>query len=110
MNPANGFRVAMRSLNNGRIGLGTGSVGGAKKLLDLTIDHVKERRKSGQPLADFEPVQDKIRRMVSDRFGLESMTYLTCRLVDAGGPDYSLESAVCKVAGPNSSGTPPTAR
>ena len=42
--PGEGFRVAMQILNNGRIGLGTGSVGGAKKLLDLTIDHVKERR------------------------------------------------------------------
>src|SRR5262249_49462296 len=85
-----GFRVAMQVLNNGRIGLGTGSVGGAKKLLDLTIDHVKEREQFGQPLADFELVQDKIGWMVSYLFGLESLTYLPCGLVDAGIPDYSL--------------------
>ena len=97
--PGEGFRVAMQILNNGRIGLGTGSVGGAKKLLDLTIDHVKERRQFGQPLADFELVQDKIGWMVSYLFGLESMCYLTCGLVDAGVPDYSLESAICKVSG-----------
>jgi acyl-CoA dehydrogenase family member 9 len=97
--PGEGFRVAMQILNNGRIGLGTGSVGGAKKLLDLAIEHVKERRQFGQPLADFELVQDKIGWMVSYLFGLESMTYLTCGLVDAGVPDYSLESAVCKVSG-----------
>jgi acyl-CoA dehydrogenase family member 9 len=97
--PGEGFRVAMQILNNGRIGLGTGSVGGAKKLLDLTIDHVKERRQFGQPLAEFELVQDKIGWMVSYLFGLESMCYLTCGLVDAGVPDYSLESAVCKVSG-----------
>jgi len=97
--PGQGFRVAMQILNNGRIGLGTGSVGGAKKLLDLSIDHVKERRQFGQPLADFELVQDKIGWMVSFLFGLESMCYLTCGLVDAGVPDYSLESAVCKVSG-----------
>jgi acyl-CoA dehydrogenase family protein 9 len=89
----------MQVLNNGRIGLGTGSVGGAKKLLDLAIDHVKERRQFGQPLADFELVQDKIGWMVSYLFGLESMTYLTCGLVDRGVPDYSLESAICKVSG-----------
>ena len=89
----------MQILNNGRIGLGTGSVGAAKKLLDLTIDHVKERQQFGQPLADFELVQDKIGWMVSYLFGLESMTYLTCGLVDAGVPDYSLESAICKVSG-----------
>jgi acyl-CoA dehydrogenase family member 9 len=97
--PGDGFRVAMQVLNNGRIGLGTGSVGGAKKLLDLAIEHVKERRQFGQPLADFELVQDKIGWMVSYLFGLESMTYLTCGLVDAGVPDYSLESAICKVSG-----------
>ena len=97
--PGQGFRVAMQVLNNGRIGLGTGSVGGAKKLLDLSIEHVKERRQFGQPLADFELVQDKIGWMVSYLFGLESMTYLTCGLVDAGVPDYSLESAICKVSG-----------
>jgi acyl-CoA dehydrogenase family protein 9 len=89
----------MQILNNGRIGLGTGSVGAAKQLLDMTIDHVKERRQFGQPLADFELVQDKIGWMVSYLFGLESMTYMTCGLVDAGVPDYSLESAICKVSG-----------
>jgi acyl-CoA dehydrogenase family protein 9 len=37
--------------------------------------------------------------MVSYLFGLESMTYLTCGMVDEGVPDYSLESAICKVSG-----------
>jgi acyl-CoA dehydrogenase family member 9 len=97
--PGEGFRIAMQILNNGRIGLGTGSVGASKKLLDLSIDHVKERRQFGQPLADFELVQDKIGWMVSNLFGLESMCYLTCGLVDAGVEDYSLESAICKVSG-----------
>jgi acyl-CoA dehydrogenase family protein 9 len=96
--PGEGFRVAMHVLNNGRIGLGTGSVGATKGLLDRTIEHVKERRQFGHPLADFELVQDKIGWMVSYLFGLESMCYLTCGLVDAGVPDYSLESAICKVS------------
>ena len=97
--PGDGFRIAMHILNNGRIGLGTGSVGAAKGLLDRTIAHVKERRQFGRPLADFELVQDKIGWMVSYLFGLESMCYLTCSLVDEGVPDYSLESAICKVSG-----------
>jgi acyl-CoA dehydrogenase family protein 9 len=96
--PGEGFRIAMHILNNGRIGLGTGSVGATKGLLDRAIDHVKERRQFGRPLADFELVQDKIGWMVSYLFGLESMCYLTCGLVDAGVADYSLESAICKVA------------
>ncbi len=97
--PGEGFRIAMQVLNNGRIGLGTGSVGAAKGLLDRTIEHVKERRQFDQPIADFELVQDKVGWMVSYLFGLESMCYLTCGLVDNGIEDYSLESAICKVSG-----------
>ena len=97
--PGDGFRIAMSILNNGRIGLGTGSVGAAKKLLDLTIDHVKEREQFDQPIANFELVQEKVGWMVSYLFGLESMAYMTCGLVDRGVEDYSLESAICKVSG-----------
>ena len=97
--PGDGFRIAMHILNNGRLSLGTGSVGAAKKLLDLAIEHASERRQFGMPLADFELVQDKIAWMVSYLFGLESMTYLTCGMVDRKVPDYSLESAICKVSG-----------
>jgi alkylation response protein AidB-like acyl-CoA dehydrogenase len=97
--PGEGFRLAMHVLNNGRLSLGTGSVGAAKWLLDEAIDHVKTRRQFGRPLADFELVQDKIGWMVSYLFGLESMCYLTTGLVDAGVPDYSVESAICKVSG-----------
>jgi acyl-CoA dehydrogenase family member 9 len=97
--PGEGFRIAMQILNTGRLSLGTGSVGGAKFLLDQTIRHVKERRQFGMPLADFELVQDKIGWAVSYLFGLESMAYLSTGLVDQGVEDYSLESAICKVAG-----------
>src|SRR5919197_405374 len=48
--PGDGFKIAMNVLNNGRLSLGTGSVGGAKRLLDLAIDHVRERRQFGRPL------------------------------------------------------------
>ena len=96
--PGEGFRIAMHTLNNGRMSLGTGSVGGTKILLDKVIDHVKERRQFGMPLAEFELVQDKIGWMVSYLFGLEAMAYMTTGLVDAGVPDYSLESAIVKVA------------
>jgi acyl-CoA dehydrogenase family member 9 len=97
--PGEGFRIAMEILNNGRIGLGTGSVGATKDLLNRAINHVNERRQFGQPLANFELVQEKIAWMVSYLFGLESMCYLTCGLVDQGVEDYSLESAICKVSG-----------
>src|SRR4051794_3260031 len=97
--PGEGFRIAMSILNNGRLSLGTGSVGASKWMLDRIIRHVREREQFGMPLADFELVQEKIGWMVAFTFGLESMSYLTTGLVDAGIPDYSLESAICKVAG-----------
>src|SRR5256714_1161763 len=97
--PGEGFHIAMHILNNGRLSLGTGSVGATKGLLDRVIEHPTHRKQFGQPLAEFELVQDKIAWMVSYLFGLESMTYLTCGMVDAGVPDYSLESAICKVSG-----------
>ncbi len=97
--PGEGFHIAMHVLNNGRLSLGTGSVGATKGLLDRVIEHTTERRQFGRALADFELVQDKIAWMVSYLFGLESMAYLTCGMVDEGVPDYSLESAICKVSG-----------
>jgi acyl-CoA dehydrogenase family protein 9 len=97
--PGEGFRIAMAILNNGRIGLGTGSVGGAKMLIDMVLAHVTEREQFGKPLADLELVQEKIGWMVSYLFGVESMCYLTTGLVDRGVQDYSLESAICKISG-----------
>jgi acyl-CoA dehydrogenase family protein 9 len=97
--PGEGFKIAMQVLNNGRLGLGTGSVGLAKRLLDLAIDHVKTREQFGRPLADFDMVEDKIAWMVSYLFGLESMAYMTTGLVDSGVADYSIESAMAKIAG-----------
>ncbi len=97
--PGDGFRIAMQILNNGRMSLGTGAVGLTKWLLDLTIDHVKERHQFGKPIADFDMVEDKIGWMVSYLFGLESMAYLSTGLVDGGIEDYSVESAMAKIAG-----------
>ncbi|MCM3500106.1 acyl-CoA dehydrogenase family protein, partial [Staphylococcus capitis] len=56
--PGDGFTIAMNFLNDGRMSLGTGTVGAVKKLLDLAIVHVHEREQFGQPLAEFELVQE----------------------------------------------------
>ncbi len=94
-----GFSIAMSVLNNGRMSLGTSAVGLFKAMLELSIDHTTTRRQFGRPLADFELVQEKLSWMVSYLYGLESMAYLTTGLVDRGVPDYSLESAMAKIAG-----------
>ncbi|MDX1658091.1 MAG: acyl-CoA dehydrogenase family protein [Nitriliruptorales bacterium] len=97
--PGDGFRVAMHILNNGRMSLGTGSVGAMKGVLDLAIDHTLQREQFGRPLAEFELVEEKVSWMTSYLYGLESMCYLATGLVDQGVKDYSLESAMLKVAG-----------
>jgi len=94
-----GFRIAVEVLNNGRMSLGAGSVGATKGLLDLALEHVTHRRQFGRPLAEFELVQEKLAWMVAYLYGLEATGYLATGLVDRGVPDYSLESAMIKVAG-----------
>lgn len=96
--PGDGFRIAMAILNNGRLSLGAGCVGVAKKLLQLSSEHVQDREQFGQPLADFPLVQEKLGWMASYLYGLEAMTYLTTGLVDLGVSDSMLESAAVKVA------------
>jgi acyl-CoA dehydrogenase family member 9 len=97
--PGDGFRIAMNVLNNGRMSLGTGSIGAVKKLIDLTVDHLHERRQFGQRLADFELVQEKVAWMTTQLYGLEATAYLTTGMMDDGVEDVSLESAMIKIAG-----------
>ncbi|MEX2425031.1 MAG: acyl-CoA dehydrogenase family protein [Acidimicrobiia bacterium] len=93
-----GFRIATAVLNTGRMSLGSGAVGGARLLLDLAVEHVTRREQFGQPLADFALVKEKIGWLASYTYGIESMTYLTTGLVDAGVEHIDLESAMVKVS------------
>jgi len=94
-----GFKVAMGVLNNGRIGLAAGCIGMSKELIRMAIERVGERRAFKKTLGEFGLIKDKIAGMLARTYALESMTYLTCGLIDAGVSDYSLESAICKVHG-----------
>lgn len=95
--PGRGFHVAMEVLNSGRLGLAAGCVGSCRKLIKLSVDRVSERKAFGRPIGEFGLIKDKIAMMMADTFAIESMTYLTAGLVDSRVPDYSLESAICKV-------------
>ena len=94
-----GFKVAMDVLNNGRLGLAAGAVGSCKKLIQMAVARCNDRRAFGRPIGEFGMVKEKIARMMCETWALESMTYLTTGLIDAGVPDFSLESAICKVFG-----------
>lgn len=92
-----GFKVAMEVLNLGRLGLAAGCVGGCKELVRLSVEHAKNRRQFGQPIANFEMIKKKIARMAAETYAAESMVYLTTGLADRKGIDFSLESAICKI-------------
>jgi acyl-CoA dehydrogenase family protein 9 len=94
-----GFKVAMEVLNSGRLGLAAGCVGGCKTMLQMAVERTQERKAFGRTIGDFGMIKEKISRMMCETYALESMTYLTTGLIDAGVPDYSLESAICKVFG-----------
>jgi acyl-CoA dehydrogenase family member 9 len=97
--PGRGFKVAMQVLDSGRLGLASGCTGLCKRLIKMAVDRCKERRAFGRPIGEFGLVKDKIAMMMADTWALESMTYLTTGMVDAGVEDFSIESAICKVYG-----------
>lgn len=94
-----GFKVAMEVLTSARLALASSCIGAAKRLLRMAVERATERKTFGRSIAEFPMVKDKIAQMSAEIFALESMTYLTTGLVDAGRTDFSIESAICKVFG-----------
>jgi acyl-CoA dehydrogenase family protein 9 len=94
-----GFKVAMEVLTSARLALASSCIGSSKRLLRLAVERATERKTFGRSISEFPLVKDKIATMSADIFALESMTYLTTGLVDAGRSDFSIESAICKVFG-----------
>ncbi len=92
-----GFKLAMEILNSGRMGLAAGCIGSSKKMLKASIQHANERKQFGKPIGEYGMIKEKIARMVLEIFVMESMVYMSTAMVDRHDPDYSLESAICKV-------------
>ncbi len=92
-----GFKVAMKILNSGRTGLGGGSVGAMKRLIEASVQHARDRVQFGQPIASFGLVRRKIGQMVIDCYAAESTVNLVAGLVDRGFEEYAVEAAISKV-------------
>jgi len=115
-----GHKIAFNVLNIGRWKLGAACVGGCKRILEYTTKYVKERKQFGQPLADFEAVQEMIADMVVRTFVTESMMYRyagtlddAISTLDRESPDfdkkrlktieeYAIEASIAKVFGSES--------
>ncbi|KIG13928.1 Acyl-CoA dehydrogenase [Enhygromyxa salina] len=92
-----GFKIAMTILNNGRFGLAAGCVGGAKRLIRDAATYANERSQFNKKLSEFGLIKKKFAIMALNVYAAESMTYMTCGLMDRGGRDYSIEAAMSKV-------------
>jgi alkylation response protein AidB-like acyl-CoA dehydrogenase len=91
-----GYKVAIETLNEGRIGIGAQMVGLAQAALDHTVRYVKERRQFGKPIADFQGVQFQVARMAIDVETARLLVYNAARLRDSRQP-FLQEAAMCKV-------------
>jgi alkylation response protein AidB-like acyl-CoA dehydrogenase len=92
-----GFKIAMSILNNGRTGLGGGSVGGMKACIALATAQALERKQFGQSIAEFGLIKTKIAQMTIDCFAAESVVWMVAHYIDSGCNDYSMEAAISKV-------------
>lgn len=94
--PGRGYRVAMTTLNEGRIGIGAQMAGLAQGALDHAMAHVRQRRQFGRALAGFQAVQFQIARAATEVEAARLMVYHAARLCDAGAPVIT-EGAMCKL-------------
>jgi butyryl-CoA dehydrogenase/short/branched chain acyl-CoA dehydrogenase len=81
-----GYKVAIETLNEGRIGIGAQMVGMAQGALDAAVAYAKERHQFGKPIADFQAMRFQLAAMATDLAAARLMVYNTARLKDAGEP------------------------
>ena len=91
-----GYKVAIETLNEGRIGIGAQMVGLAQGALDHTIAYIKERKQFGQAIAEFQAVQHQIARAATELEAARLLVYNAARLRDAGQP-FLTEAAMAKL-------------
>ena len=91
-----GYKVAIETLNEGRIGIGAQMIGLSQGALDHTIRYVKERHQFGRQIADFQGVQFQIARAAMEVEAGRLMVYNAARLRESGQP-FLTEAAMCKL-------------
>ena len=94
--PGKGYKVAIETLNEGRIGIGAQMIGLARGALDATIAYVKERKQFGKAIGEFQSVQHQIARAAVDVEAATLTVYNAARLRDARKP-FLTEAAICKI-------------
>ena len=82
--PGQGFRFAMQSLDNGRISVGAASTGYAKRALDSALRYANERQAFGEPIANFQLIQQMLAESWTEIYAAEAMMADVTARVDRG--------------------------
>ncbi|MFA5668801.1 MAG: acyl-CoA dehydrogenase [Balneolaceae bacterium] len=90
-----GYKVAIETLNEGRIGIGAQMVGIAQGALDATLGYVQERKQFGQAISEFQGVQFQLARMATDVETARLLVYNAARMKMAG-QNFLKEAAMAK--------------
>jgi alkylation response protein AidB-like acyl-CoA dehydrogenase len=91
-----GYKTAIETLNEGRIGIGAQMVGLAQGALDHAVRYTKERKQFGKAIAEFQAVQHQLARAATEVHAARLMVYEAARLRDGGRP-FVTEAAMCKI-------------
>ncbi len=91
-----GYKIAIETLNEGRIGIGAQMLGLAQGALDHALRYSRERKQFGKPIAEFQGVQFQLARMATDVEAARLMVYNAARLREAGQP-FLKEAAMAKL-------------
>jgi len=91
-----GYKTAIETLNEGRIGIGAQMVGLAQGALDHAVKYTGERKQFGRSIAEFQAVQHQLARAATDVHAARLLVYEAARLRDAGEP-FLTEAAMCKL-------------
>ncbi|MCX5765357.1 MAG: acyl-CoA dehydrogenase family protein [Gemmatimonadetes bacterium] len=91
-----GYKIAIETLNEGRIGIGAQMIGNAQGALTAAVGYVKERRQFGKALAEFQGIQFQMAQVATELEAARLMVYNATRLKDAGY-DIAREGAMAKL-------------
>lgn len=91
-----GFRLAMKGLDGGRINIATCSIGTAQAAMETTRGYLRERRQFGTHLADFQALQFKFADMATELVAARQMMRLAASKLDRGDPEASSYCAMAK--------------
>ena len=91
-----GYKIAIETLNEGRIGIGAQMLGLAQGVFDYALGYMQERKQFGKPISEFQGMQFQYARVATEIEAARLMVYNAARLRDAG-QSYVKEAAMAKL-------------